>query len=78
MDLVVDAAGGRLVAADAKSGATVQPSFFRGLRRFAERLSEAGDDRRVDSRVVYGGEDEQRRSDVHVVPWARIADVAWS
>jgi predicted AAA+ superfamily ATPase len=78
VDIVVDPGGQRLLAVDAKSGSTVQPSFLRGLRRFVERLGEADDPRDVETRIVYGGDEEQRRSDARVVPWAGITGVDWT
>lgn len=68
VDLLIPAGGSwRLV--EAKAGATVNPDYFRGLRRFS-----AGhpDDPHTGC-VVFGGEGEQLRSDWPVFSWRHLA-----
>lgn len=55
---------------ECKSGQTVQPEFFGGLAGF--------DSSEWTKRLVYGGEQEQLRSDVHVLPWQALAAAVWS
>lgn len=68
VDLVLDE-GVRLVPIEVKSGHTVTPDFFRGLRQW-ELISGDSSTRKW---VVYGGDARQARSDAEVVPW-READ----
>ena len=75
VDLVVDN-GLRLILAEAKSGTTIVPRFFSGLRSLSASLGAAGQS--VEQRLVYGGESRHRRSDTEVVPWNRMLEVEWS
>lgn len=76
VDVVVDGAR-RTVLVEAKAGATVAADFFLGLRALAERLRALGEQQQIESRILYGGEEPQARTDVAVIPWHRIADEAW-
>ncbi|WP_157493054.1 hypothetical protein [Desulfonatronovibrio magnus] len=49
--------------------------FFKNLKWFTRRLQESGQERRVQSYIVYGGESSQKRSDAHVLPWTRVWEV---
>jgi len=78
VDLVVDR-GRDLVAVEAKSGATIDPSFFRSLEYFETLAREAvpqpqGGVRPV---LVYGGEARQERSSALVLPWRQIQRFPW-
>lgn len=64
VDLLI-ADGAQVHAVEAKSGATVNPDYFVGLRRFADAFG----DRLASASLVYGGDAVQSRSDVRVWPW---------
>jgi predicted AAA+ superfamily ATPase len=64
VDLLVEA-NGRTLAVEIKAGQTVADDWFRTLDQVAA-IPEAAVDTRM---VVYGGNDEQRRSHGHVCPW---------
>jgi hypothetical protein len=68
VDLLVEA-GADVMPVEIKAGATINPDFFKGLRSFASRLTSPP----MNSALVYGGTEQQRRTDVTV--W-RIYDVA--
>ena len=76
MDLVVDL-GDRLVLTEAKSGATMQPTFLRHLRRLAEWVEDQPQRRGLDLRIVYGGDRSQQRSDATVLAWSEMLDRRW-
>lgn len=76
IDVVIES-GSEIVAIEAKSGATVAPDFFASLRRLGEDLAARGGEKTYRPKVVYGGRERQRRSDVEVVPWRAIQEVAW-
>jgi predicted AAA+ superfamily ATPase len=71
VDVLVDQ-GNRLLAVEAKSGATVTKDSFAGVRFWKDL---AGDEAGA-SWVVYGGDEEQQRSEAHVLPWRGIASLA--
>ena len=75
VDLVVDQ-GTRLILAEAKSGGTVAPRFFSGMRTLGESLERAG--LAVDRRLIYGGDLLHRRGGADVVPWNRMLEKAWN
>ena len=70
VDVLVDT-GNALVPIEVKSGTTITPDFFSGLR-YWEKLSGAAGRR---SLLVYGGDQEQQRSATRVIPWNRIGSV---
>ena len=74
VDLVIDL-GTRIVLAEAKSGATVTPRFFGGMRRLGGELENAGF--AVERRLVYGGEVRRSRGGAEVVPWDRLPELEW-
>jgi len=76
LDLVVES-GGTVIGVEAKSGATVGSDFLDHLRRFTQRVEEQHPELRASARLLYGGEREERRTHVHVVPWQRIQEVEW-
>lgn len=65
IDLVLEF-GGRAIAVEIKSGATVAGDWFRGLHRFAAL---AGDVRPV---IVYGGKESFEREGVSVIGWRSL------
>lgn len=76
IDLVIES-GGEIAGVEAKSGATVAPDFFASLRRLGEDLAARGGQVTYRPRVVYGGRERQRRSDVEALPWRDIQEIAW-
>jgi hypothetical protein len=62
------------IIAEAKSGSTVDASFFSGMETFATRLPKATP---IVRRLVYGGSESQKRQGVAVTPWAKIQDERW-
>ena len=74
VDLVLNQ-GTRLILAEAKSGSTVTPHFFGGMRRLAGELEGAGF--AVERRLVYGGDQRQSPGGVEVVPWDRLLELSW-
>ncbi|WP_419163036.1 ATP-binding protein [Candidatus Palauibacter sp.] len=75
VDLIVDR-GSRLILAEAKSGGTVTPRFFSGMRTLGEALEKAG--LAVDRRLIYGGDLLHRRGAAEVLPWNRMLERAWN
>lgn len=76
VDLVLDQ-GVRAVGVEAKSGKTVNREFFKGLRGLRRAVEAMQPDLTLETRLVYGGDAGQRRTDTHVVPWGGIQDVGW-
>jgi predicted AAA+ superfamily ATPase len=68
-DLVIED-GGRLTAIEAKAAATASRSLFDGTGRVRGLLQATG--REVDSIVVYGGDETQKRSDSTLTPWHHL------
>ncbi len=64
VDLLIEAQG-HVLAVEIKSGQTVASDWFRSLEEVAA-IREAAVNARM---VVYGGNDEQHRSQAHVCPW---------
>jgi predicted AAA+ superfamily ATPase len=67
VDLVLEERG-KLLPVEIKSGRTVQPEFFVGLKRW---LSFARPDS-LDPHLVYGGEDSYVREGIHVHSWREV------
>jgi len=76
VDLLV-ASGDRLIAVEAKSGATVGSDFLRSLDRFGKTVASQLEGVRYVPRLVYGGEDSQSRSTAEVVSWQRVHECEW-
>ncbi len=74
VDLIVER-GIRLILAEAKSGGTVAPRFFSGMRTLGTALEKAG--LAVDRRLIYGGDSLHRRDGAEVIPWNRMLERAW-
>ncbi len=64
VDLIMEN-GRNITAIEIKAGATINPDFFKGLRNFQKTV---GDQRRVFSGILYGGNEVQQRSDVLIHP----------
>jgi len=69
--------GDRVIAVEAKSGATVAPDWFGGLRRLGEILRKTSPHLHMESCLVYGGDQAQHRTDVAVLPWRVLPDADW-
>ena len=61
-------AGDNILAIEIKAAETVSPSLFQGLLALENTIRA----RRVDKAVVYGGDREETRSGVDVVPWYKV------
>jgi len=72
VDLLVDT-GGSLIAAEMKSGATPKGKFFKQLDALADELEATN----IEKRVVFGGDQRQRRSAGELLPWSAIHEVDW-
>jgi uncharacterized protein len=71
VDLIAEN-GRDLLAIEIKSGATVNPDFFKGLQHFKKA---AGSNHNVKGGIIYGGNEMQMRSDFPVYPLARCEDL---
>ncbi|NLI77073.1 MAG: hypothetical protein GX442_11610 [Candidatus Riflebacteria bacterium] len=59
--------GGRLLPVEIKSGKTIGPSFFAGLRKWVALAGEAA----MEPVLVYGGEGSFRQAGVRVLGWRK-------
>ena len=75
VDLVIDW-GDRLTLVECKSGATPSGGLLAGARRVARHF--AGSGRLVKPAVVYGGDQEQRRSAGRIVPWTMLEELVFA
>lgn len=73
VDLVVDRPD-RLVLVEVKAARTISSSFYSSAVRVADELS---DHRPVETVVVYGGDELQRRNRVTLLPWTHIREFDW-
>jgi len=71
VDLLVDL-GDRVLLVESKSGATVGSDLLAPLGRLARRMRDAGEHRPIELRLVYGGDDARRWSDVEIIPWGAL------
>jgi predicted AAA+ superfamily ATPase len=62
------------IVAEAKSGSTVDSSFFAGMNSFSTRLPKGSS---IVRRLIYGGSERQQRQGVAVTPWAEIQNSRW-
>jgi predicted AAA+ superfamily ATPase len=65
-----------LIAMEIKSGQTVSSDMLSVFAPLRKRFEESGTEI-AKSVLVYGGHDEQRRSDVRVIPWSALHDQDW-
>jgi predicted AAA+ superfamily ATPase len=63
---------GVLHCIEIKSSSTINESFFTTLEYFRKTAHK----QKVASYVIYGGGEEQRRSNADVVPWRKIMDIS--
>jgi predicted AAA+ superfamily ATPase len=76
VDLVVDL-GLRKILGEVKAGATVNQGFFRPLQRLGDAIQEAESGGEIISRLVYGGEQGQRRTNIEIIPWSGMNGLPW-
>jgi hypothetical protein len=69
IDVVIDQ-GTRLVPVEIKSGETLNPDYFRGLKKWEKMTS----DREAPSYLVYGGGEHLVSEGISIVPWNRTAE----
>ncbi len=70
VDIIIDNAG-KLTALELKAGETISQDFFKGLEYFT-----ALDNKPIQTRLIYGGRQEQKRSNgIVVMPWNKITDI---
>ena len=74
VDLVIERPD-RLTLLECKSAATPSAALLAGARRVAGHF--AGSGRPVDLAVVYGGDEEQRRTAGWIVPWRSVGEVVF-
>ena len=77
IDLLVNA-GDRWIATEIKSGQTIAGDYFANLERLTSQQPDLFAGRRLESRVVYGGDHRQQRREIAVVPWSEVKDLAWA
>jgi predicted AAA+ superfamily ATPase len=70
VDCLVEA-GNRVIGIEVKSGKTIADDFFDGLICW-QKLSGA---RPQDSYLIYGGDEDQRRSQANVLSWRNVASL---
>jgi len=75
VDLILDG-GSDVTAVECKAGATVASDFFDVLETLRERVEAKLPHLRMACRLVYGGEQRQRRGVVRVVPWRDVPDLS--
>jgi predicted AAA+ superfamily ATPase len=71
IDLLIEQVEG-LDAVEIKSGATINPDFFKNLERFPDRLKDSPKTCSIRNHVVYGGDDSQQRSHAQVLSWRDV------
>jgi predicted AAA+ superfamily ATPase len=69
--------GDVLLAVETKSGRTLADDFFAGLETFDRQLDTMRRAPRRRCVLVYGGDTEQHRTRVDVLPWSRIDSYDW-
>jgi hypothetical protein len=71
VDLIVEAED-TVRGVETKSGATIAPDFLGHLQAFGEALGEQFPHLQTDLRLVHGGTQKGRMSDVQLIPWGDI------
>lgn len=74
IDLLVKQ-GQQLAAVEIKSGTTINEDFFKNIKRFADRMKDADQEGRIQSYIVYGGDNSQKRSLAQVISWKQIQEI---
>ncbi len=75
VDLVVESPD-RLTLIEAKSGRTASPGLFAGASRIRSRFEEESRPCRVV--VVYGGEEDQKRTNEKLLSWSTLHEERWT
>jgi predicted AAA+ superfamily ATPase len=73
-DLIIDE-GRRLTVVEAKAGRTATQDLVNAGRQTVEAIGKAANDHRI---VVFGGDDDQNRSDATILSWNSIDSHRWS
>ena len=76
IDLIVEA-GDTVRGVETKSGATIAADFLRHLHAFGQALKEQFPHLQTDLRLVHGGTQKGRMSNVQLVPWGDIHTFDW-
>jgi len=76
VDLIVEA-GDTVRGVEAKSGATIAADFLRHLHAFEKALRAHFPHLQTDLRLVHGGTQKGRMSDVQLIPWGDIQTFDW-
>jgi predicted AAA+ superfamily ATPase len=71
VDILIEQ-GATLVPVEIKSGQTVQPDFFQGIEDWRRISGQTNNE----AWLVFGGDREQQRGRLHVLPWRHIGDLA--
>jgi predicted AAA+ superfamily ATPase len=77
VDLLLLSAG-RITAVEAKAGATLASDFVDGLRWFESLVAERSPADRVETVLVYGGDQRREMGGATVLPWHSIHDMDWA
>lgn len=75
VDLVLETPD-RVVLAEVKFEATLSGDFVAPLKRLHDVVPRAGVAVPVEARLVYGGDERQRRSWADVIPWRALREVS--
>lgn len=67
IDLIIDQ-GPTLIPVEIKAGRTVVPDFLKNIEKWTQLAGKTAQP----GFLVYGGEQEQKRSDVHILPWQKL------
>ena len=65
-------------AVEVKAGRTISSEFLGPLHRFRDLMQAAEPPERVETVLVYGGDQESPRSGTRLVPWASVASQRWA
>lgn len=76
IDLVLQA-GQDLIACEVKSAATIDRSFFRPLRQFDILLERMAGRPKVIKRLVFGGDNPQKRTEADCIGWQALHGQRW-
>lgn len=71
IDLLMEQ-GRELNAVEIKSGATINPDYFKNLERFRDRFQAVIKSGPIQSCVIYGGDDSQKRANARVWSWKDV------
>lgn len=74
---VLSSHGRKLRLLEAKSGQTAAGDAFSPLQRVAEIIRKTDDFDQLEAILIYGGEEEQRRSSGRILPWMKLGTLDW-